>query len=1156
MTGTRNFKMWLTICSLMLVLVSPAAADTHYVNPGDSIQAAINAAVSGDQIEVAPGSYNEAINFHGKAIRLYSVVPEAATIDASGLNSSVVTCNSGEGANTRLEGFIVTGGNSIVTQVGGGMHNDHSSPTVTNCIFRNNVATGTWAMSGVGGGMYNYESSPTVTNCTFRDNEAKQGEPPSGLTEVLHPPQGGGMYNYVSSPTVTDCTFVGNKAGRRLYGEGGGMYNLSSSPKVTNCKFTDNTAPLDGGGGMANYNSSPTVTDCDFSGSVAGMLNERYSSPTVTNCTFSGGHWGMINESWTRSTMTGCAFSSSSWTGMLNRIFSSSTVTDCTFKGIGYAGMENKSCNPTVTNCTFIGNTRYGIENIFSGPEITNCTFTGNWIGIESTICGPKITNCIVWGNTGQINETAGWTSVNYCDVEGGWYYSGTGNIDQDPKFADSDGRLSWNSPCIDAGNNSAISGVATDLDGNRRIVNGDHKDSAVVDMGAYEAYEGLVTIHVPGDCATIQSAIDVATSYYSQIEVAPGTYCEAIDFKGKAIQLYSSGGPQVTTINGGGAFHVVRCVSAGDGTTLEGFTITGGNANGSSPDDRGGGMYNENSSPTVTKCTFSGNRATAYGGGMSNWRSTPVLSACNFQGNLAAQGGGIHNDSSLLRATDCRFQSNTAALKGGAMGNSQSQAILANCSFSTNRATQFGGGGMYNYDQSQASLTNCAFTGNAATNAGGGGMSNDQSQATLINCTFTGNSAAAGGGGMSNDQSQATTLINCNFTGNWATAGGAMYNINSNPAVTNCILWANTANTGPQIYISGGTAAVTYSDVQGGWSGMGNKNANPLFADGAGRLSRGSPCIDAGNNAAVSGVATDLDGKPRKTDGDLNGSAVVDMGAYEYVSVDADADGIKDGVDTAPLVYSNDFADGSTTGTIIDRADQLLVIADAPAPHGVLIEAGTSGGPSPAQVSVCGGGVLTLGAGDAVVVTCGSIEITVVHGIVEIVFTATDGTQVQTTLNAGNAIAFDPETCTFTAPASNVYDVVVTVNGVEIVLAPGESKTLAQVVGIDIYPNRTPNPVFVSRYYTIYVGVMGSGELDVTNLNSATVKFGRTGTEASPVRAPMIRDLNGDGQADALYGFWTFDCGFQLGDTQGWLKGSTTSGTLVEGSDSVLVSP
>jgi hypothetical protein len=110
--------------------------------------------------------------------------------------------------------------------------------------------------------------------------------------------------------------------------------------------------------------------------------------------------------------------------------------------------------------------------------------------------------------------------------------------------------------------------------------------------------------------------------------------------------------------------------------------------------------------------------------------------------------------------------------------------------------------------------------------------------------------------------------------------------------------------------------------------------------------------------------------------------------------------------------------------------------------------------------------------------------------------------------------------------------------------------------VGVDIYPNRIPNMVYLGRNYTIYVAVLGSETFDVTALDPATVRFGRTGTEAAPVRAPLLQDVNGDGFADALYGFLTFDCEFELGDTEGHLTGLTTDDVPVKGSDSVVVSP
>ena len=111
-----------------------------------------------------------------------------------------------------------------------------------------------------------------------------------------------------------------------------------------------------------------------------------------------------------------------------------------------------------------------------------------------------------------------------------------------------------------------------------------------------------------------------------------------------------------------------------------------------------------------------------------------------------------------------------------------------------------------------------------------------------------------------------------------------------TSPTLTNCILWGDSAPSGPEIYNISSTPIVTYSDIMGGYSGTGNIDANPMFADTDKRLSSGSPCIDAGNNTAVPPDTTDLDGDgdtaepiPFDLDGNpriINGN--VDMGAYE----------------------------------------------------------------------------------------------------------------------------------------------------------------------------------------------------------------------------------------------------------------------------------
>jgi hypothetical protein len=168
--------------------------------------------------------------------------------------------------------------------------------------------------------------------------------------------------------------------------------------------------------------------------------------------------------------------------------------------------------------------------------------------------------------------------------------------------------------------------------------------------------------------------------------------------------------------------------------------------------------------------------------------------------------------------------------------------------------------------------------------------MHNNGSSLIVEDCLFFGNVAeyGIGGGGMYNvDSSGAVT--GCTFFGNSAgNSGGGMCNNSSSPAVTNCIMWGDTADEGAEVHdAEGGATVITYSDIQGGYSGTGNIDSDPLFVDAEGddlRLQTGSPCIDTGSNDSVPDeVTTDLDGNPRIVDGNGDDVATVDMGAYEY---------------------------------------------------------------------------------------------------------------------------------------------------------------------------------------------------------------------------------------------------------------------------------
>ena len=329
---------------------------------------------------------------------------------------------------------------------------------------------------------------------------------------------------------------------------------------------------------------------------------------------------------------------------------------------------------------------------------------------------------------------------------------------------------------------------------------------------------------YVPSECPTIQAGIDSAGAG-DIVQVANGTYTGShnknLDFKAKAITVRSEHGPDNCTID---------CQSSGLGfnfqggetheSIVDGFTIRNGQSG-----YAGGINCDSGSSPTITNC---------------------IMSSC-----ITNRGGGVNcEESSSPTITNCIIVENHAGHGGGVC-----------CTWGSN-----------------PTITNCIIKGNQAE-YGGGVFCGWEGSSTITNCTITGNRADHGGG-----------VCCCIYDGN--------------STITNCILWGDSASEGSSHEIAvtssdyPSTLTVSHSDVEGGEEGAyvesgctldwdeSNIDSDPLFLDPAlddYHLSAGSPCIDAGDNAAVPpGVTTDLDGNPRNVDGDGDGSATVDMGAYE----------------------------------------------------------------------------------------------------------------------------------------------------------------------------------------------------------------------------------------------------------------------------------
>lgn len=250
---------------IVLGVCGIATADNINV-PADfpTIQEAIDVAMNGDEICVAPGTYNETIDFLGKAITVYSSDgPEVTTIDATGLNDSVVKCTSGEGPGTVLRGFTITGG---VGTVGGSLNGIEA--------FLELLVGPSFGPLSVGGGMYNDDSSPTVTDCIFADNTAGAGA---------------GIMNIGGSPSVTNCAFIQNVAIA-----GGGMANDTANPSVTNCSFSENISDFrffTFGGGMANFSSNATVDNCILWGDLPVEITNFAGGTTTVRFSDVQGGW-------------------------------------------------------------------------------------------------------------------------------------------------------------------------------------------------------------------------------------------------------------------------------------------------------------------------------------------------------------------------------------------------------------------------------------------------------------------------------------------------------------------------------------------------------------------------------------------------------------------------------------------------------------------------------------------------------------------------------------------------------------------------------------------------------------------------------------------------------------------------------------------------
>jgi len=350
-------------------------------------------------------------------------------------------------------------------------------------------------------------------------------------------------------------------------------------------------------------------------------------------------------------------------------------------------------------------------------------------------------------------------------------------------------------------------------------------------------------TIHVPGDAATVQGGIELAEDG-DTVLVGPGTFTGVIDFLGKAITVRGAG-PALTVIDGGDG-SLLPAVSfhqgEGEDSVLRDVTVTGGDNRFS--DVWGGGV----------SCMLPGVNT-----------GTPTLKNCVITGNVSAAtpGAGVAGDA---RLEDCVVSNNSflSEMWGAGLWGSP---VLKRCVVSGNQAYE-GAGIFLTGGSGTLVLEDVVVTGNVAGPSPGGGIRVARPGVVLRRCLIAGNVGVGFGGqtvvtgaGLQADPGSAPVLERCTVVDNTILFPGQFGDnfggVGGFATLVDCIVRGNDTNQ-----LAPG-CPVTYSDVQGGYPGLGNIDADPLFVDAVGgdyHLQAGSPCLDAGDPTHLDPDATRAD--------------------------------------------------------------------------------------------------------------------------------------------------------------------------------------------------------------------------------------------------------------------------------------------------------
>jgi len=753
------------------------------------------------------------------------------------------------------------------------------------CDFQGNQA------SGNGGAIYGFEDALNLVNCRFLGNSTV------GAGGAVRVPAGVTASGTRGNTTATNCIFVGNTAA-----SGGALSIDSNHPLTTavfrNCTMAENVATGTGGGIHCGANStvppSPSLVNCILWGNrdVGGVTASAQCAVTSGAPILT---YSLIQGGW----------SGAGGTGVL--------AFDPQFKRIPFDGGDGWSDNPATPAIDESLNNDFGdLRPAFGSPAIDhgdNTAVPSDSLDVDND------------GNTGEVLPMdladrprlvdvpciadSGVGAAPQADIgafEYAYNLAAAPVILVNPNAAGDGDGLTWATAVTDLQEAicaaSASGGAISEI----WVARGDHRPTARSD---------------PADPRSARFVMADGTVIYGGFlgnEALKGDRDPTANvtvLSGDLDANDDDGSFPLGTSMDGNAYHVVNANGVDFTAELDGLIIRGGKAidladplTTGNTRNQGGGLHTTTGSPTLTRCVFTRNVGLQGGGLFSGGQANPTISQCTIVNNAAvgagADGGGLLTSSATAarpQITSCAFDSNTAIDGGGAIGVSNNAPLIGQSVFRLNRADR--GGAIFALSASANPwIFACVFNGNQAVQLGGAfGVSG--AGALICNSSFAGNTCIGvtngqGFGGAIYSNAANATYVNCTLAGNVAGLapgltnggqGGGLYLVGTPAAtVVNTIVWGNSdrlgAGSAAQIKVaSGSNPTVSYSDIQGEWAGSGTANLNidPQFVTaptpgpdgnwnnvgddyGNLQLSGMSPCIDAGNDAAVPGDACDLD--------------------------------------------------------------------------------------------------------------------------------------------------------------------------------------------------------------------------------------------------------------------------------------------------------